>query len=123
MKHWFRFFINIVIEMALLVMLLGMGAVWIRPAWYQHQQEEKIMLAKSDIQGRLALAIELFHAGHKLYPAKLEDLRPYLREGVPLDPWGKLYQYQIHGDRHPKSYDLSSHGPDGIPQTPDDIFN
>ena len=44
-------------------------------------------------------------------------------ETVPLDPWGKEYQYQQPGKHNPTSYDLYSAGPDRIPDTADDIGN
>ena len=38
---------------------------------------------------------------------------PYLDKDVPLDPWGKPYQYRSPGVHNPKSFDLWSVGPDG----------
>ena len=123
MKQLQQFFINIAIEIILVMALVSMGVLWIHPFWRQHQEQEKIMLAKSDIQGRLALAIELFYAGHGQYPQRLEEASPYLHEAIPRDPWGKLYQYLAPGERNSKSYDLSSQGPDGLPKTDDDVLN
>ncbi|MCE0484272.1 MAG: type II secretion system major pseudopilin GspG [Methylacidiphilales bacterium] len=39
------------------------------------------------------------------------------------DPWGHLYQYTYPGKHNPDSYDVYSMGPDGIPDTADDIGN
>jgi type II secretion system protein G len=38
---------------------------------------------------------------------------PYLDKDVPLNPWGKLYNYRSPGVHNPKSFDLWSVGPDG----------
>jgi len=46
---------------------------------------------------------------------------PYL-SSMPLDPWGEEYIYQFPGT-HQKDYDLSSKGPDRMPNTADDIVN
>ena len=37
---------------------------------------------------------------------------PYLKKGVPNDPWGNPYQYQIPG-HHGNAYDIFSYGADG----------
>ena len=40
-----------------------------------------------------------------------------------IDPWGKDYQYTVPGTHNPKNFDLFSPGPDGLPNTTDDIGN
>ncbi len=48
---------------------------------------------------------------------------PYLKQAVPLDPWGRAYQYEYpskHGLERP---DIWSLGPDGESGTDDDITN
>jgi len=39
------------------------------------------------------------------------------------DPWGHAYQYRYPGKHNPDRYDVFSMGPDGLPDTPDDIGN
>jgi general secretion pathway protein G len=39
------------------------------------------------------------------------------------DPWGHSYQYVNPGKHNPDRYDLFSMGPDGLPDTEDDIGN
>jgi general secretion pathway protein G len=39
------------------------------------------------------------------------------------DPWGHPYQYANPGKHNPDRYDVSSMGPDGVPDTDDDIGN
>jgi len=39
------------------------------------------------------------------------------------DPWGHSYQYRNPGKRNPDKYDIFSMGPDGQPDTDDDIGN
>ncbi|MCB1127782.1 MAG: type II secretion system protein GspG, partial [Verrucomicrobiae bacterium] len=69
------------------------------------------------------------------YPRTLEDLEtppsgnsqdwrgPYLKKGIPLDPWGNGYLYEYPGRRNPAGYDLASNGPDGRSGNEDDIGN
>jgi general secretion pathway protein G len=40
-----------------------------------------------------------------------------------LDPWNHSYQYRNPGKRNPDRYDVFSMGPDGLPDTDDDIGN
>jgi general secretion pathway protein G len=40
-----------------------------------------------------------------------------------LDPWGRPYQYRNPGKHNPDKYDIFSMGPDGQPDTQDDIGN
>jgi general secretion pathway protein G len=45
----------------------------------------------------------------------------YMSE-IPMDPWGKPYQYRNPGQHNPRTFDLYSMGPDGI-ESDDDIGN
>ena len=48
---------------------------------------------------------------------------PYIQDGkMPLDPWGRPYQYRCPGTHNKDSYDLFSFGPDGQ-ESDDDIKN
>jgi len=40
-----------------------------------------------------------------------------------VDPWGHPYQYRNPGKHNPDKYDVFSMGPDGQPDTADDIGN
>ena len=46
---------------------------------------------------------------------------PYLKKGLPRDPWSRAYEYQRLSQHH-IDYDLSSYGPDGQPGH-DDVTN
>lgn len=45
-----------------------------------------------------------------------------LLEELPVDPWGRPYQYRCPGTKNPSSYDLFSFGPDGV-ESADDLGN
>ena len=47
---------------------------------------------------------------------------PYLKNGLPADPWGNPYRYKSPGE-HSQDYDIYSVGPDGQENTQDDIGN
>jgi general secretion pathway protein G len=46
---------------------------------------------------------------------------PYL-DDVPVDPWGNEFVYVYPGRDRPYSFDLFSMGPDGQPNTEDDVY-
>lgn len=48
--------------------------------------------------------------------------RPVMDEPI-LDPWQHEYYYANPGKHNPKGYDIYSAGPDGLPDTADDIGN
>jgi len=48
--------------------------------------------------------------------------RPML-ESETLDPWGHSYVYRNPGKHNTTKYDIFSMGPDGLPDTADDIGN
>lgn len=58
-------------------------------------------------------------------PSGLSDWHgPYISKSSPVrDPWNVPYLYTFSGIRHPTGFDLSSNGPDGKPNTADDITN
>ncbi|GIW73974.1 MAG: type II secretion system protein GspG [Phycisphaerales bacterium] len=47
---------------------------------------------------------------------------PTLSENMATDPWGNPWEYNPQGVRREGYYDLSSNGPDGEPDTEDDIY-
>ena len=70
--------------------------------------------------------VDLYALDHDdRYPQSLReiisDARQYLRDGLPLDPWGNEYVYKCPGAKHRKSYDVFSAGPDGTSGTSDDV--
>ena len=76
---------------------------------------------------KVAIAIYELDTGH--YPQHLQGLvepdqstnwrGPYLREAIPNDPWGRVFQYTIQSGNH---YELRSLGSDGKAGTADDII-
>lgn len=45
-----------------------------------------------------------------------------LLEEIPMDPWGRPYQYRSPGEKNPGGYDLFSLGQDGV-ESADDLGN
>jgi general secretion pathway protein G len=56
----------------------------------------------------------------------VEPVPPHWRallESPTLDPWNHPYQFRNPGKHNPDRYDVFSMGPDGLPDTDDDIGN
>jgi hypothetical protein len=85
--------------------------------------EEKQKKARAEME-LIARALERFHKDRGFYVVSdsqavaIDHLSPrYLAHVIRLDPWNQPYKYQGESDR----FTLSSAGPDGKPDTPDDI--
>ena len=80
--------------------------------------------------------VNTYYLHVKQYPSALEDLQeapsdltdptrwkgPYLQKEIPMDPWGRPYQYAApeQAGSPPR---ISSLGPDGAEGTEDDVSN
>lgn len=122
------------IEILLVVIIIGILAGLVVPNIVGRGEEARKQAAQADIHGGLSAALDLYELDNGKYPEKLEDLikdpgnaknwrGPYVKKGLPKDPWGVEYIYVYPGTNNQNSYDLSSAGPDGTPGTEDDIVN
>ncbi|MEN8216308.1 MAG: type II secretion system major pseudopilin GspG [Pseudomonadota bacterium] len=109
-------------ELLIVMVILGMLAGIVGPALW-----DKLGGAKHDTAATQISNIEVTLDSYRLdmfkYPSSLEELvksnssdpkwqGPYLRKGLPKDPWGNDYQYRKPG-REGRDYDLYSFGADG----------
>jgi general secretion pathway protein G len=122
------------IEILMVVIILGILVSLIAPRLAGRSEEARIQAAKADIDGGIALALDLFEADNGRYPGQLQDLLkkpgeatnwrgPYLKKGLPKDPWGNAYEYGFPGSRNIEGCDLYSKGPDRKAGTSDDVVN
>jgi general secretion pathway protein G len=122
------------IELLLVLVILGILAAVIVPNLAKRPDQAKKTKAVADINS-IKTALEMFNIDNARYPTADEGLYileenfnnitdwqgPYLE--IKSDPWDNQYLYQNPGQYHPKSYDIVSPGPDGTPNTEDDIHN
>ena len=126
------------VELMLVVVIIGVLAAMVIPRLAGRTEQAKIARAKSDIAA-VGLALDLYELDAGRYPAALDELvakdppsslseearakwnGPYLKKGLPKDPWGRAYVFQRES-QHSLDYDLSSLGPDGQPGN-DDVTN
>jgi general secretion pathway protein G len=120
------------LEMLVVIAVIATLASVVAPMVFRNVSDAKVSAAKSQLD-IFALALEQYRMDTNSYPSTTEGLTalrvapnvrsralgsptwrgPYLRKAVPLDPWGRAYQYVSPGKANPESYDLSSLGRDG----------
>jgi len=122
------------IELMLVVIIIGVLSAMVVPRLAGRSEQARIQAAKTDINSSIPMALDLYEMDLGHYPELLDYLRitpgtdaeswrgPYLKK-KPLDPWGKVYIYKAPGEHNTDSYDLSSMGNDGKPDTADDVVN
>lgn len=119
------------IELLVTIAIIATLAAIVAPALFGNVGEARKNAVRSQIQ-ILALALDAYRLDNDAFPTSeqgLEALRtfpvggeppknwkgPYLRQGVPVDPWGRAYVYVAPGVANPDAYDLYSLGKDGKP--------
>ena len=113
------------VELIVVMVILGMLAALVFPKLLPKVGKGRQSAAKTQIE-LLGQALDQFRLDTGRYPTTAEGLNallvdpgvpgwdgPYLKKGVPNDPWGRPYHYEspgTHGD-----YDIVSFGSDGSP--------
>jgi general secretion pathway protein G len=121
------------VEMLLVLVILATLAAIVIPKFAGRSQQAKVTAAQSQISS-IELALDAFEVDNGYYPKSLNELieapansagwkGPYLKKGVPADPWGNPYTYEYPGKHNASGYDILSNGPDGRSGTDDDINN
>jgi len=121
------------IELLLVLVILGVLAGIVVPRFAGRTEQARRTAAAADIAA-ISTALDAFEVDNGYYPKSLADLveqprdaqnwkGPYLRNGVPLDPWKNAYSYQYPGRHNPNGYDIMSMGFDGREGTDDDLTN
>lgn len=122
------------IELLVVIIILGILVSLAAPRLAGRTEAARIQATRADIEGGIATSLDLFEMDMGKYPAALDELvrkpaddplwrGPYLKKGVPKDPWGNLYVYRFPGTLNPETYDLLSLGPDKKDGTGDEITN
>jgi general secretion pathway protein G len=117
------------IELLVTVAIIATLAAIIAPSLFGNIGDARQKSARSQIQ-ILALALDAYRVDNDAYPPTEQGLNalrsmpvgaddastwkgPYLRQVVPLDPWGRAYVYVSPGIENPTGYDLYTLGKDG----------
>jgi len=124
------------IELLLVMVIIAVLAMVVVPKFTGRSEQARITAATSDIAS-LEVALDAFEIDTGRYPSNEEGLSalieqfgelqnwkgPYIKRGVPQDPWGHAYIYRQPGNYNTSGYDLYSIGPDGREGGEDDIVN
>ncbi len=114
------------LELLVVIVIIGLLAGYVAPRYFAQVGKSEIQVAKAQIDS-FEKALDQFRLDNSRYPTPEEGLAalvqkpanaanwggPYLKKGVPADPWGNAYVYRVpgaHGD-----YDVISLGKDGKP--------
>lgn len=114
------------LELLVVLVILGLLAGYVAPRYFSQVGKSEIKTARAQIDA-LEKALDQYRLDTGRYPSVEQGLNalnqkpadearwqgPYLKKAVPLDPWGKPYQYRYPGER--SEVDLFSLGPDGQP--------
>lgn len=116
------------IELLVTIAIIATLAAIVAPALFGNISDARRNTAKDQIQ-IFALALDAYRLDNEDYPTTDQGLAalsalpvtdppanwkgPYLRQLVPLDPWGHAYVYLSPGVANPTSYDLYTLGKDG----------
>ncbi len=114
--------IEVLLVLVILVVLASMAVVGYSSI------RKKMMKDSARTQiGLLEHAVEVYEQTVGTLPSNLDALimqpadappgkwsGPYLNKGVPPDPWGKPYNYQVPGQHNsPEGFEISTTAPDG----------
>ena len=112
------------IELLVVLVILGLLAALVGPKLFPKLGKGKQAAAKAQIE-LLEQALDQYRLDTGSYPNTQDGLNalvtkpgnsdkwdgPYLKKGLPNDPWGRPYHYQATGNHG--EYDLFSYGRDG----------
>lgn len=114
------------IEILLVVIIIGTLAAMMIPRFAGRSDQARVAAAKADVEVNIPTALKLYELDNGFFPTTEQKLSalikppatnpipknwngPYL-EKMPIDPWGRPYQYQSPGVHRPHDYDLYSLG-------------
>lgn len=114
------------LELLVVMVIIGLLAGYVAPRYFSQVGKSEVKVAQAQISA-LGKAIDQYRLDTGHFPRTEQGLvvlltkpqneakwdGPYLQKAVPLDPWGKPYQYKSPGEHG--DYDLYSFGKDGQP--------
>lgn len=114
------------LELLVVVAIIGLLVGFVAPRYFGQIGKSEVTAARAQIDA-LEKALDQYRLDTGHYPSTEQGLAalmqrpqnepkwngPYLRKSVPLDPWGRPYQYRAPGEKG--DFDLLSLGKDGAP--------
>ena len=115
------------LELLVVIVIIGLLAAYVGPKYFSQLGKSEVTVAKAQIEA-FDKSLDTYRLDVGRYPSAEEGLnalmaappsagakwnRPYLKKGVPQDPWGRPYQYRSPGSKG--EYEILSLGKDGQP--------
>jgi general secretion pathway protein G len=114
------------LELLVVMVIIGLLAGYVAPRYFSQVGKSEIKATQAQIVA-FEKALDTYRLDIGRYPSTEQGLNalmqrpqnepkwsgPYLQKAIPLDPWGKAYQYKSPGERG--EFDLWSFGKDGQP--------
>lgn len=118
------------IELLVVISVIAVLAALVTPMLFRNVGDAKRAAAQAQLE-IFGLALDAYRLDNDYYPSTAQGLAalvakpngtptprnwrgPYLKRGVPADPWGRPYLYRNPGQGN-VDYDLTSLGRDGAP--------
>ncbi len=115
------------LELLVVMVIIGLLAGFVAPRYFAQVGKSQVKVARAQLDA-LDKALDQVRLDVGRYPTTEEGLQalvaqpsgedrwagPYLKKGVPPDPWGRPYVYANPGT-HGGDFDLLSYGKDGRP--------
>jgi len=107
------------IELLIVMMIIGLLASLVGPAMFGKVDSSRVQAAQSQIK-MIETALDTYRLDTGRYPESLDKLvtssevgwaGPYYPKGIPKDPWGRDYKYELSDLT---GYVLISLGADGV---------
>jgi general secretion pathway protein G len=114
------------LELLVVLVIIGLLAGYVAPRYFSQVGRSEVKVAQAQINA-FEKALDTYRLDVGRYPTTEQGLNallvrpqneqkwngPYLAKAVPLDPWGKPYNYKSPGEHG--EFDLWSFGKDGQP--------
>lgn len=114
------------LELLVVMVIIGLLAGYVAPRYFSQVGKSEAKAAQAQVVA-LEKALDTYRLDIGRYPSSEQGLNaltarpqneakwrgPYLQKAVPLDPWGRPYQYKSPGEHG--EFDLFSLGKDGQP--------
>jgi general secretion pathway protein G len=115
------------LELLVVIVIIGLLAAYVGPKYFSQLGKSEVTIAKAQIEA-FEKSLDTYRLDVGRYPTGEEGLAalmtapasagakwngPYLKKGVPPDPWGHPYQYRSPAAKG--EYEIVSFGRDGQP--------
>ena len=114
------------LELMVVLVIIGLLASYVAPRYFTQVGKSEAKVARAQVDA-FEKALDQYRADTSRYPTTEQGLAalmrkpagetrwdgPYLKRQLPLDPWGRPYQYKAPGEHG--DFDVFSFGRDGVP--------